>query len=87
VVTKKDHSTKVLSYIKIIESEEPLHLCISSKFQDRYKFACNLVQELVASVYEEYKKYCAKINRIPVTCLAIRKEEGISSKKKNEFEI
>jgi hypothetical protein len=42
---------------------------------------------LVASVYEEYKKYCAKINRIPVTCLAIRKEEGISSKKKNEFEI
>jgi len=69
------------------ESEEPLHLCISSKFADRYKFACNLVQELVASVYEEYKKYCSKINKVPVTCLAIRREEGMSTRKKNEFDI
>jgi len=71
------------------ESDEALHLCISSKFPDRYKYACNLVQELVYSVYEEYKKYCTKTNKVPVSCLAIRKEEGISSnsRKKSEFEL
>jgi hypothetical protein len=39
------------------------------------------VQELVSNVYEEYKKYCEKTNKVPVSCLAIRKEEGISSRK------
>lgn len=67
--------------IKYKESDEPLHLCISSKFLDKYKLACNQVQELVSNVYEEYKKYCEKTNKIPVACLAIRKEEGISSRK------
>jgi hypothetical protein len=70
------------------ESDEPLHLCISSKFPDRYKYACNLVQELVYSVYEEYKKYCTKTNKVTVSCLAIRKEEGMSnSRKKSEFDL
>jgi hypothetical protein len=69
------------------ESDEPLHLCISSKFPERYKYACNLVQELVYSVYEEYKKYCTKTNKIPVTYLAIRKEEGMSNRKKAEFDM
>ena len=63
------------------ESDEPLHLCISSKFLDRYKIACNLVQDLVSNVYEEYKKFCEKNNKTPVSCLAIRREEGISSRK------
>jgi len=36
---------------------------------------------LVSSVYEEYKKYCEKNNKVLVSCLAIRKEEGISSRK------
>jgi len=48
---------------------------------DRYILACNQVQELVSSVYEEYKKFCEKNNKVPVSCLAIRKEEGISSRK------
>jgi hypothetical protein len=58
-----------------------LHLCISSKFFDRYKKACNEVNELVCSVYEEYKKFCEKNNKQLVPCLAIRKEEGISIRK------
>lgn len=53
--------------------------------------ACNLVQELVYTVHEEYKKYCERANKTPVSCLAIRKEEGISSRKntvnnKTEFD-
>ena len=29
------------------ESNDPLHLCISSRFYDKYKLACDSVQELV----------------------------------------
>ena len=58
-----------------------MHLCISSKFLERYKKACNEVHELVSSVYEDYKKYCEKNNKPIVPCLAIRKEEGISTRK------
>jgi hypothetical protein len=43
--------------------------------------AINSVQELIQTVYEEYKKYCEKTNKTPVSCLAIRKDEGISSRK------
>jgi hypothetical protein len=43
--------------------------------------AINSVQELIQNVYEEYKKYCDKNNKTPVPALAIRKDEGISSRK------
>ncbi len=43
--------------------------------------AINSVQELIQSVYEEYKKYCERTSKIPVQCLAVRKDEGISSRK------
>lgn len=42
------------------ESKEPLHLCVSSRFYDKYLLACNQLQELLLNVYEEYKKYCEK---------------------------
>jgi hypothetical protein len=42
------------------ESREPLHLCISSRFYDKYKLACDMAQELMLNVYEEYKKYAEK---------------------------
>ena len=29
------------------ESEDPLHLCISSKYYDKYLCACGLVEELL----------------------------------------
>ena len=45
------------------ESKEPLHLCISSRFFDKYKQACDMAQELLLNVYEEYKKYCEKLKR------------------------
>ena len=45
------------------ESNDPLHLCISSRFFDKYKIACDSVQELILQVYEEYKKFCEKQRR------------------------
>ena len=72
-----------LNKLKIIESDEPLHLCISSKYFDKYKRACNLVQELIINVYEEFKRFCERNGRTPTTNLTILKEENISSKKNN----
>jgi hypothetical protein len=71
-----------LLYI-IIESDEPLHLCISSKYLDRYRKACSLVQELVSGVYDEYRRYCERTGRYPTNCLYVQKEESISSRKGN----
>ena len=42
------------------ESKEPLHLCISSRFYDKYQQACNMANDLLLNVYEDYKKYCEK---------------------------
>ena len=42
------------------ESDEPLSLTVSSKNYEKYNAACNLVQELILNVYEEYKGFCAK---------------------------
>ncbi len=58
-----------------------MHLCISSKFYERYRKACNEVNELVSNVYEDYKKFNEKNNKQIVPYLAIRKEEGNSTRK------
>jgi hypothetical protein len=63
------------------ESDEPLHLCISSKFYDKYKNACTLVQELIINIYEEYKRFCERNHKTPISNLSIKKYEGISSNK------
>lgn len=63
------------------ESDDPLHLCISSRNQEKYLQACQLVQDLIATVFEEYKKYCAKQNKTPVPKLALKKEEGLPIKR------
>jgi len=62
------------------ESDEPLHLCISSKYLDKYKNACTLVQELVSSVYDDYKKFCDKNHR-NYPNFQIKKVEGTFSRK------
>lgn len=45
------------------ESKEPLHLCISSRFADKYKLACEMAHELLLTVYEDYKRYADKHHR------------------------
>ena len=63
------------------ESDDPLHLCISSKNYDRYLQACKLVEDLINNVYEEYKKYCSKYNKNALSKIYIKKEEGLSVRK------
>ena len=46
------------------ESDEPLHLCISSKNPEEMKKACLLVDELLKVIHEDYKEYCEK-NNVP----------------------
>ena len=64
------------------ESDEPLHLCISAKNQEEMNKACKLVENLLNKIYEDYKIYCFKNNRLPtVNQLAIRIDGGNSFQK------
>jgi len=63
-----------------LESDEPLHLCVSSKNYEKYQQACDLLEDLILTVFDEYKKYCHKTNKIPLQKIYIKKEEGISRK-------
>ena len=64
------------------ESDEPLHLCISSKNAEEMKKACLLVDELLNKINNEYKEYCQKNNVMPVNSqIAIR----IDNKSNNNF--
>ena len=47
------------------ESDDPLHLCISSKNTEEMKKACLLVDELLKKIYEDYKIFCEKNKIIP----------------------
>lgn len=40
------------------ESPEPLHLCVSSKYYEKYLEACKLVEKLLKDLYYEYNSYC-----------------------------
>ena len=37
------------------ESDDPLNLCISSKYKDKFDYACCEMDRLLLKVYEEYK--------------------------------
>lgn len=42
------------------ESEEPLHLCVSSKFFDKFQIACIETEKLISLVYLDYSCYLKK---------------------------
>lgn len=54
------------------ESEEPLHLCISSKTTEQMEKACSLVDELIEKINKDYKDFCKK-KKITPTCTEIAK--------------
>lgn len=61
------------------ESDEPLHMCVSSRFLDKYQMACKHVQELIQQVYAQYADFCrAKGLRDPR--ISLRKSESISGR-------
>lgn len=39
------------------ESPDPLNLCISSKYKEKYDYACSEMEKLLLEVYAEYKKF------------------------------
>ena len=58
------------------ESDEPLHLCISSKTKEEMNKACFLVNKLLDKINEEYKIYCEKNGKIPKSEKIARKIEN-----------
>jgi len=60
------------------ESDEPLHLCISSPYPDKYATACEMAKELLQGVYEEYKAYCDKIGK-PKALLHVKMMENVNT--------
>ncbi len=59
------------------ESDEPLHLCISSPYQDKYLTACEMAKELITGIYEEYRIFCEKTGR-PKSLLQIKMIENVN---------
>jgi len=62
------------------ESDEPLHLCISSKDQEVYRMACQLVEELLRSIYREYIAFCQSVGQLPPEKLEIKCIESVPNK-------
>ena len=63
------------------ESDEPLHLCISSKNIEEMNRACLLINNLLEKIYEDYKIYCYKNGLIPVPQIAIKQDISFSYRK------
>eukprot|EP00359_Climacostomum_virens_P006630 CAMPEP_0204909298 /NCGR_PEP_ID=MMETSP1397-20131031/8051_1 /ASSEMBLY_ACC=CAM_ASM_000891 /TAXON_ID=49980 /ORGANISM="Climacostomum Climacostomum virens, Strain Stock W-24" /LENGTH=334 /DNA_ID=CAMNT_0052079087 /DNA_START=94 /DNA_END=1095 /DNA_ORIENTATION=+ len=61
------------------ESDEPLHMCVSSKFLDKYEIACNQVESLIKKVYQDYSKFCRE-HSLTIPKLTVRKQEGVSGR-------
>lgn len=59
-----------------VESDEPLHLCVSAKTQKSLSQACYLVEELFSKIYEEYKALCEQNYMTPLPSIYQRIEGG-----------
>jgi len=66
------------------ESDEPLHLCISAKNIEGMKKACELVNDLLSKIYEDYKKHCLKNGTTPLPQIGVKIDNG-NSLRKNSF--
>eukprot|EP00826_Nyctotherus_ovalis_P054292 TRINITY_DN7100_c0_g3_i8.p1 TRINITY_DN7100_c0_g3~~TRINITY_DN7100_c0_g3_i8.p1 ORF type:complete len:328 (-),score=55.94 TRINITY_DN7100_c0_g3_i8:132-1115(-) len=58
------------------ECKEPLHLCISSCFYEKYLIAKKRVTELLIKLYADYKRYCIKLGK-PAPNLKIKAREDV----------
>ena len=62
------------------DKNEPLYLCVISKYPDKYKKACSFVIELIINIYGEYKRFCERKGKKPISNLNIQKAEYISTR-------
>ena len=58
-----------------LESPDPLHLCVSSYYYDKYITACILVERLLQEVYSDYQTFRAK-RGVNEPRLAVKKLEN-----------
>jgi len=58
------------------ECQEPMHLCVSSKYFEVYNLACKYVEELLQRVYHDYEEFCLR-NGYQVESLGIKRFEDI----------
>ena len=62
------------------ECKEPLHLCISTCYYDKYLIAMQRVSELLTKIYADYQKYCSRIGK-PVQDLKLKLIEDVKVKR------
>jgi len=72
--------SKYLEGPKKEESNEPLHLCVSSKYKETYQRAWELTENLINQVYEQYYKFWTD-KKMDVKKLRIKKSENSSTRK------
>lgn len=58
------------------ESNENLHLCVSSMYYEQYKIACDEITKLILQVYKDFFNYCRN-KGIKTEILRIKKFENI----------
>ena len=60
------------------ECKEPLHLCLSTCFHDKYLLAKKRITELITKIYSDYNRYCVKSGKsIPNLKIKIREDVKI----------
>jgi len=64
------------------ESNESLHLCVSSKYFYVYNIACSLVTSLLLKIYDDFKKH-NDMRGIYKLKIPIKRIEGNCAKPKN----
>ncbi|KAF4678643.1 hypothetical protein FOZ60_016325 [Perkinsus olseni] len=57
------------------ESDEPLHLCVSSNDEVSYRRTCEMVEHLMKGVYEDYGVWCSQ-RGIPIPAIQMIMVEG-----------
>ena len=67
--------------------DEPLSLCISSRYYDKYLLAKHLTKELILNVYEDYKRFCDRNNKRPVENLHLKMTESIFGIRSTEVQV
>ena len=68
----------------IKESDDVLHLCVSSKYTEVYALACKLVENLLTSLYKEYEVFCQKLGRPLKEPVQLKRVEICGNEKKLE---
>ena len=65
------------------ESDDPLHLCVSARNINTFKFVCKLIESLMMKIYKDYQEFeYLRSGKIPPLLTVLRKE-GISTAKYN----